>query len=226
MRQAVNRSCYFIFLSLSTHSVVRQAGSCSSRGIINDITATTQWDILVQGILQGVEAEPGAVRSLQRELYQRLSSRCSASRQERNCRPARSQPNLPSQNLTVKIFAGGFTKSGNPLLILPDKAGFSSVTEGDLHLLLKYFISVVPKAEQVTKNHQKPIAKNFLFRVLALLWSLIEGAALYSKSRMSLTKLSCFFLLKSKRFSFCIITVKVKTWKKIRHFDKCPQYCR
>ena len=132
----------------------------------------------------------------------------------------------PCQNLTLKIFAGGFTKSGNPLLILPDKAGFSNVTEGDLHLLLKYFISVVPKAEQVTKNHQKPIAKNFLFRVLALLWSLIEGAALYSKSRMSLTKLSCFFLLKSKRFSFCIITVKVKTGKKIIHFDKCPQYCR
>ena len=46
---------------------------------------------------------------------------------------------------------GGFTKSGNPVLIFPDKAGFSSVTEGDLHLLLKYFISVVPKAEQVRK---------------------------------------------------------------------------
>ena len=215
----------YLFVWLNTLS--SQAGSCSSRGIINDITATTQRGIFVQGILQGVEKEPGAVRSLQRELYQRLSSRCSASRQEGNRRPPRSQPNPPSQNLTVKIFAGGFTKSGNPLLILPDKAAFSSVTEGDLHLLLKYFISVVPKAEQVTKNHQKPNAKNsahtFLFRLLALLWSLIEGAALYSKSRMSLTKLSCFFLLKSKRFSFCIITVKVKTWNKIRHFDKCPQ---
>ena len=54
--------------------------------------------------------------------------------------------------LDTEIFAGGFTKSGNPLLILPDKAGFSNVTEGDLHLLLKYFISVVPKAEQVCKK--------------------------------------------------------------------------
>lgn len=44
---------------------------------------------------------------------------------------------------------GGFTKSGNPLLFFPDKAGFSNVSEGDLHLLLKYFISVVPRAEQV-----------------------------------------------------------------------------
>ena len=158
LRQAVNRSCYFIFLSDSTHSVVAsQFVSCSSsrRGIINDITATTQWDICVQGILQGVEEEPGAVRSLQGELYQRLSPRCSASRQKGNCWSARSRPNPSCQNLTVKIFAGGFTKSGNPLLILPDKAGFSNVTEGDLHLLLKYFISVVPKAEQVTKSHQE-----------------------------------------------------------------------
>ena len=219
----------YLFVWLNTLS--SQAGSCSSRGIINDITATTQRGIFVQGILQGVEKEPGAVRSLQRELYQCLSPRCSASRQERDCWPPRSQPQVPSsQNFIMKIFAGGFTKSGNPLLILPDKAGFSNVTEGDLHLLLKYFISVVPKAEQVSKNHQKPLVKNsaqtFLFRVLDLLWSSIEGAALYSKSRMSLTKLSCFFRLKSKRFSFCIITVKVKTWNTIRHFDKCPQCCR
>ena len=148
----------YLFISLNT-LCSQQSVSCSSgRGIINDITATTQWDIYVQGILQGVEEEPGAVRSLQRELYQRLSSRCSASRQEGNCWFARSRPNLSCQNLTVKIFAGGFTKSGNPLLILPDKAGFSNVTEGDLHLLLKYFISVVPKAEQVTKCHRKDAA--------------------------------------------------------------------
>ena len=44
---------------------------------------------------------------------------------------------------------GGFTKSGNPLLFFPDKAGFSNVSEGDLHLLLKYFISVVLRADQV-----------------------------------------------------------------------------
>ena len=44
---------------------------------------------------------------------------------------------------------GGFTKSGNPVLIFPDKAGFSSVSEGDLLILLKYFISVVPGREQV-----------------------------------------------------------------------------
>ena len=44
---------------------------------------------------------------------------------------------------------GGFTKSGNPVLIFSDKAGFSSVSEGDLLILLKYFISVVPGREQV-----------------------------------------------------------------------------
>ena len=36
------------------------------------------------------------------------------------------------------------------MLIFNEKAGFSCVSEGDLHLLLKYFISVVPRAEQVT----------------------------------------------------------------------------
>ena len=51
----------------------------------------------------------------------------------------------------IKIISlsGGFTKSGNPVLIFPDKAGFPSVSEGDLLILLKYFISVVPRAEQV-----------------------------------------------------------------------------
>ena len=44
---------------------------------------------------------------------------------------------------------GGFTKSGNPLLIFPDRAATGAVSEGDLHLLLKYFISVVPRADQV-----------------------------------------------------------------------------
>ena len=38
------------------------------------------------------------------------------------------------------------------MLIFPDKAGFSSVSEGDLLILLKYFISVVPRAEQVQEN--------------------------------------------------------------------------
>lgn len=52
---------------------------------------------------------------------------------------------------------GGFTKSGHPLLVFPDikessvppPSGVSSnVTESDLHLLLKYYISVVPKVEK------------------------------------------------------------------------------
>jgi len=47
---------------------------------------------------------------------------------------------------------GGFTKSGNPVLIFQDKAGFSNVSEGDLHLLLKYFISVVPRPERAEQS--------------------------------------------------------------------------
>jgi len=43
---------------------------------------------------------------------------------------------------------GGFTKSGHPLLMFPDNYRFNEVLESDLHLLLKYYISVVPRAEQ------------------------------------------------------------------------------
>jgi len=43
---------------------------------------------------------------------------------------------------------GGFTKSGHPLLVFPDTYRFNEVLESDLHLLLKYYISVVPKTEQ------------------------------------------------------------------------------
>jgi len=44
---------------------------------------------------------------------------------------------------------GGFTKSGHPLLMFPDNYRFHEVLESDLHLLLKYYISVVPRAEQM-----------------------------------------------------------------------------
>ena len=67
------------------------------------------------------------------------------------------------------IFAGGFTKSGNPVLIFQDKAGFSHVSEGDLHLLLKYFISVVPRperAEQVIVFPEPALFKGNKYLVL------------------------------------------------------------
>ena len=47
------------------------------------------------------------------------------------------------------IIAGGFTKSGHPLIILPDSYLFFEVVESDLHLVLKYFISIIPMAKQV-----------------------------------------------------------------------------
>ena len=55
--------------------------------------------------------------------------------------------------------SGGFTKSGHPLLIFPDNYRFHEVLESDLHLLLKYYISVVPRAEQVSFLHISDIAE-------------------------------------------------------------------
>ena len=51
---------------------------------------------------------------------------------------------------------GGFTKSGHPLLIFPDKNKFSHLHDSDLNLLLQYYVSVVPRAEQVYNFNSKP----------------------------------------------------------------------
>ena len=44
---------------------------------------------------------------------------------------------------------GGFTKTGSPLLVFPDKAQFNYLHVTDLHTLLQYYINVVPRSEQV-----------------------------------------------------------------------------
>ena len=45
---------------------------------------------------------------------------------------------------------GGFTKTGSPLLVFPDKAQFNYLHVTDLHTLLQYYINVVPRSEQVS----------------------------------------------------------------------------
>ena len=44
---------------------------------------------------------------------------------------------------------GGFTKTGSPLLVFPDKSQFNYLHVTDLHTLLQYYINVVPRSEQV-----------------------------------------------------------------------------
>ena len=48
---------------------------------------------------------------------------------------------------------GGFTKTGSPLLVFPDKAQFNYLHVTDLHTLLQYYINVVPRSEQVSSQH-------------------------------------------------------------------------
>ena len=47
----------------------------------------------------------------------------------------------------------GFTKLGYPILYFPDCAAFSDIMESDLHLLFKYYLSVVPRTEQQGRRH-------------------------------------------------------------------------
>ena len=51
--------------------------------------------------------------------------------------------------ISLHNFSGGFTKSGHPLIILPDVYKWYEVLETELHLLLKYYCHIIPRAEQV-----------------------------------------------------------------------------
>ena len=50
------------------------------------------------------------------------------------------------------LIAGGFSRCGNPLIILPDTHLFFEILESDLHMVLKYFIQIIPMAKQVKKT--------------------------------------------------------------------------
>ena len=55
------------------------------------------------------------------------------------------------------LIVGGFSRCGNPLIILPDTHLFFEILESDLHMVLKYFIQIIPMAKQV-KNRLNLIA--------------------------------------------------------------------
>ena len=58
--------------------------------------------------------------------------------------------------LNAVAVPSGFSKLGNPLLYFPSDAEnhFLNVAESDLHLLFKYYLAVVPRAEQAQGKDQ------------------------------------------------------------------------
>ena len=54
--------------------------------------------------------------------------------------------------VTSSTFSGGFTRSGHPLIIFPDVYKWYEVLETELHLLLKYYCHIIPRAEQVRQT--------------------------------------------------------------------------
>ena len=56
----------------------------------------------------------------------------------------------PLVRLNLVSPPAGFSKLGHPLVYFPDdlEDDFNSVGEGDLHLLFKYYLAVVPRTEQ------------------------------------------------------------------------------
>ena len=58
----------------------------------------------------------------------------------------------PLVRLNLVSPPAGFSKLGHPLVYFPDdlEDDFNSVGEGDLHLLFKYYLAVVPRTEQTS----------------------------------------------------------------------------
>ena len=56
---------------------------------------------------------------------------------------------VSKSEIHLQLYPGGFSREGNPLIILPDTHLFFEVLESDLHLVLKYFIQIIPMAKQV-----------------------------------------------------------------------------
>ena len=44
---------------------------------------------------------------------------------------------------------GGQTKSGSPIILFPNTYKFNEVLETDLQLLLKYYVAIIPRQDQV-----------------------------------------------------------------------------
>ena len=44
---------------------------------------------------------------------------------------------------------GGLTKSGSPIILFPNTYKFNEVLETDLQLLLKYYVAIIPRQDQV-----------------------------------------------------------------------------
>ena len=63
--------------------------------------------------------------------------------------------------LNAVAVPSGFSKLGNPLLYFPQdpENHFLSVAESDLHLLFKYYLAVVPRAEQAQGKWKKYLKK-------------------------------------------------------------------
>ena len=68
------------------------------------------------------------------------------------------------------LIAGGFSRCGNPLIILPDTHLFFEILESDLHMVLKYFIQIIPMAKQV-KETLKLLYEEGKKEAIIQLWS-------------------------------------------------------
>ena len=101
-----------------------------------------------QGSIEGRHRSESKRRS-NSNAHKRSSSRGSSGQEQREASKVHLQDCEHLIREEWVSLPGGFTKSGHPLLIFTDKKEFYRLPVSDLHILLQYYISVVPKSEQV-----------------------------------------------------------------------------
>ena len=93
-----------------------------------------------------------------------MSRPCSRAASRPPSRPG-SRGRQPAADLNVNIkdceslirhgvvgLPGGLSKSANPIILFPNTYKFNEVLETDLQLLLKYYVSIIPRNDQVRQS--------------------------------------------------------------------------
>ena len=83
----------------------------------------------------------------------RPGSRATSSRRQQ---PAELSVNIKDCEALIRHgvvgLPGGLTKSGSPIILFPNTYKFNQVLETDLQLVLKYYVSIIPRPDQVGQS--------------------------------------------------------------------------
>lgn len=86
----------------------------------------------------------------------RSGSRAASQSSSRRQTPAELSVNIKDCEALIRHgvvgLPGGLTKSGSPIILFPNTYKFNEALETDLQLLLKYYVSIIPRQDQVRSD--------------------------------------------------------------------------